>query len=194
MHFSLVLITKLLTHSNTYESSHPTSCTPRICHKQKAHRSTDTLTHAAFCALCALLHLFAPFVCSVAPSVRNCSALIPMWLTCRSVSTSHLTNAYLWHHWILLYRTCVHMNSAGARGTFAAHPYGPNGAITSGTSRMDIISDPCDFLPSAAMWNPQKVCNIIKICMFLLFYQTDLLSSTLCLTPFFYISPFVWIL
>ena len=36
---------------------------------------------------------FAPFVCSVAPSVWNCSALIPMWPTCRILSTSHLTSA-----------------------------------------------------------------------------------------------------
>ena len=144
--------------------------------------------------LCVLLCLFASFVCSVAPSVRNCSALIPMWLTCGSLSTSHLTNAYLWHHWILLFHTCVHMNSAGAQGTFTAHPYGPNGAITSGASRMDIISDPCDFLPSAATQNPQKACNIIKICMFLLFYWTDLLSSMLCLPSPFYISLFVQIL
>ena len=55
------------------------------------------------------------------------------------------------------------MNSAGARGTFAAHPHGPNGAITSGASRMDIIGDPYDFLPSTATQNPQRARNIIKI-------------------------------
>ena len=158
---------------------------------QKVHQSTDTSTSAAFCAL---LHLFAPFVCSVAPSVQNCSALIPTWPTCRSVSTSHLTDPYSWHHWIVLCSTCVHMNSTKAQGTFTAHLYGPNGAITSGTSRTGIIGDPCDFLPSATMQDLQKERNIIKTCMFLLFYRTDLLPSTLHLTLPFYISPFVQIL
>ena len=85
-------------------------------------------------------------------------------------------------------------NSAGARGPFAAHLYGLNRVITSGTSRMDIIGDLCDFLPSTATRNPQKACNIIKICMFLLFYRMDLLSITLHLPSSFYISLFVRIL
>ena len=83
------------------------------------------------------------------------------------------------------------MTSTGAQGTFAAHPYGPNGAITSGASRMGIIGDPCDFLPSTATRDPQKEHDIMKTCMFLLFYWMDLLPSTLRLTPFSYISPFI---
>ena len=86
---------------------------------------------------------------------------------------------------ILLFCTCIHTNSAGARGTFAAHPYGPNGAITSGASKMDIIGDPCDSLPSTAMQNPQKARNIIKIRMFYCFTGRTFYQALCTYLPLF---------
>ena len=159
----------LLMCPNAYKSCCPTSHTSCLCHAQKVHRHTDPLTSAAFCALCTLLHLFALFVCSVAPLVWYCSKLIPTWPTFRSVSTSHLTDAHSWHHWIVLHSTCIHMNSAEAWGTFTAHLYGLNGTSTSGTSRTGIISDPCNSLPSATMSSCQKEHNIIKTWIFYCF-------------------------
>ena len=143
MHFGLVLITMLLTCSKAYKSCHPTSHTSCLCHTQKVHWHTDSLTSTTFCTH---LHLFALFFCSVVPSVWYCSTLIPMWLTCRSVSTSHLTDAHSWHHWFVMHSTCIHMNSAEAWGTFTAHPYGTNGASASGTSRTGIIVIPATHL------------------------------------------------
>ena len=110
-----------------------------------------------------------PFVCSVVLSVWYCSKPIPMWLTCKSVSTSHLTTAYSWCHWIVMHSTCVHTDSTEAWGTFVAHLYGTNGASTSGTSRMGIIGDLFNSPPSATMPNRQKECNIIKTWIFYCF-------------------------
>ena len=81
------------------------------------------------------------------------------------------------------------MNSAEAQGTFAAHLYGPNGAITSGASRTGIIGDPYDFLPSATMPKlPESAQYYKDLYVFIVLPDGSSIKHIGLTFPFLYIS------
>ena len=131
---------------------------------------------APFCALCLFCCAFGPELFCTYPDVTDLHISID----------KPPDQCIIMMSLILLFRTCIHMNSAGARGTFAAHPYGPNGAITSGASKMNIIGDPCNLLPSTTTRNLQKARNIIKlVCFFIVLPDGPSVKRTALTFPFF---------